>query len=103
MRDYQAVVATTVENLESGDRIAFAFTGNVDAGVINAVVDFPFQLTKDQRKYMTQRGLYIPEDENAPITSTGMRLLFGHFHSVGGSYKHMYVDMNRMVAVFPGE
>lgn len=101
MHTFNNVTVGHVRNLEVGDTFATAIVGNMDGGTITHVVNSPFQLNDEQGAYLQEKGIRVSPDENGPITSGRYTLLFGHFHSVAGPYKHMFLDYDRVVAVFP--
>lgn len=101
MAKFNSVTATPVSSLEHGDLIAMEFLGNVISGIAVAVVDCVYQLSSDQREYLIEQSVKIPENKMDFVAGASQRLLFGDFEGHGITGKHMFVDATKVVAVFP--
>lgn len=101
---FNSITICPVRSLEVGDLIAKEFFRTVVSGRITGVVYAAYQLTPEQRQYMMDHNLDIPEDEYAPLGGSAYTLLFGEFSGSGRNANqpnHMYVSLESNVALFP--
>lgn len=103
-----AINVGQVRNLEVGDMFAMEFLGGIISGKVSAIVHYVNDLTDEQREYMQKNRMMIPTVPFAPLGSFTSCLVFGDFVetqeqtlSQGQPLKHMYLEYNKMVAVFP--
>lgn len=103
MYGYNNIVIGPVNSLEVGDFFSMPFLSGIVSGKITGVPFSKRDLTPEQRAYMVEHKLDIPDNEWAMLTSPGERLLFGDFVDTGSrrvDSKHMYVNGFVNVAVF---
>lgn len=103
MKRHSAIHITQVCNLEAGDLIAWEFLGQVIGAKVTGVAYTSFQLTEEQRGYMSANGLDIPEEHGLPLGGDNQILVFMERPVPGLSHKHKdhaYLDLEQSIVVF---
>lgn len=94
---YNAITICPVRSLEVGDLIAKEFLRRVISGKITGIAYTRHDLNDEQRAYMQEKGLHIPDNDFDGLGGATSYLIFGEFNDRSN---HMYVDFDVNVAVF---